>query len=337
MRQTIILGSGCAGYTAALYAARANLRPLLVEGPEAGGQLSLTTDVENYPGFPEGIQGPDLVRRMREQAERFGAEVVRGQAEAVELGRRPFGVTVDGREHLTRTLIVASGASARWLGLPGEMEYVGHGYSSCATCDGFFYRGEEVGVVGGGDSAMEEAIFLTRFASRVWLIHRRDQLRASKIMQERALANPRIEFLWNARVVGFLGAGTLQGVLIEDTRTGATRELPLAGLFVAIGHIPNTALFRGQLEMDEDGYLRVHEGSRTNVPGVFAAGDVHDRRYRQAITAAGAGCRAAMDAEKFLEAEDHAVTSALNERSAELPRDGSLPAAAPAAEAAARG
>ena len=303
MRQVIIIGSGCAGYTAAIYAARANLKPLLVEGPEAGGQLSLTTDVENFPGFPEGVQGPELIRLMREQAERFGTEVMRGEIDAVDFSRRPFRVTLDGTDHLARTVIVASGARARWLGLPNEMQLVGRGISSCATCDGFFFRGREVGVVGGGDSAMEEAIFLTRFASRVYVIHRRDQLRASKIMQQRAFANSRIEFLWNSVVDELLGRESLEGVVLRDTRRDETRELPIEGLFVAIGHIPNTTMFEGQLEMDDQGYLVLHEGSRTNVPGVFAAGDVHDRRYRQAVTAAGAGCKAAMDAEKFLEAE----------------------------------
>ena len=302
MRQVIIAGSGCAGYTAAIYAARANLEPLLVEGSEPGGQLSLTTDVENFPGFPEGIKGPELIQRMRAQAERFGAHVMRGDIQAADLSRRPFRLTIEGAEQLTRTLIVASGARARWLGLPHEMRLVGHGISSCATCDGFFFRQQEVGVVGGGDSAMEEALFLTRFASRVHVIHRRDQLRASKIMQERAFANPKIAFVWNTVVIQLLGDQALEGVVLMDVNTGESREMPLQGLFVAIGHIPNTGLFRGQLDMDDEGYLLVHDGSHTNVPGVFAAGDVHDRRYRQAVTAAGAGCRAAMDAEKFLEA-----------------------------------
>ena len=301
MRQVLIMGSGCAGYTAAIYAARANLKPLLLDGPEAGGQLSLTTDVENFPGFPEGVQGPELIRLMRAQAERFGTEVVRGEVQAVDLSRRPFRLTIDGSEHLARTLIVASGARARWLGLPNERELVGRGVSSCATCDGFFFRGQQVGVVGGGDSAMEEAIFLTRFASRVYVIHRRDQLRASKIMQERAFANPRIEFVWNTVITRLVGRESLEGVVLTDVLTGESREQRLDGLFVAIGHIPNTVIFKGQLEMDDQGYLVLQGGSRTNVPGVFAAGDVHDRHYKQAITAAGAGCRAAMDAEKFLE------------------------------------
>jgi thioredoxin reductase (NADPH) len=301
-RQVIVMGSGCAGLTAAIYAARANLSPLVVEGPEVGGQLSLTTEVENFPGFPEGILGPDLIRRMRDQAERFGAELVRGEIQSVDLSRRPFRLVIEGREHRTQTLIVASGARARWLGIPDELRLVGRGVSSCATCDGFFFRGQDVGVVGGGDSAMEEALFLTRFASRVYLIHRRDTLRASKIMQERAFQNPRIEFVWNTVVEELIGQADLEAVVLRDVVTGERRRVELQGLFVAIGHIPNTALLQGQLETDELGYLVVHEGSRTTVPGVFAAGDVHDRRYRQAVTAAGAGCKAAMDAEKFLEA-----------------------------------
>ena len=301
MRQVVIIGSGCAGYTAAIYAARANLRPLVVEGPEAGGQLSLTTDVENFPGFPEGVQGPELIRLMRLQAERFGAEVVRGDVEAVDLSRRPFRLTIEGEEQLAETIVVAAGARARWLGLPNERRLVGRGVSSCATCDGFFFRKREVAVVGGGDSAMEEAIFLTRFASRVTVIHRRDTLRASKIMQERAFANPKIEFLWNTVVDELIGSESLERVVLRDTRTGVRRKKAIDGLFVAIGHIPNTAIFEGQLQMDAEGYLIVHDGSRTNVPGVFAAGDVHDRHYRQAVTAAGSGCKAAMDAERFLE------------------------------------
>jgi thioredoxin reductase (NADPH) len=299
--QVIVMGSGCAGLTAAIYAARANLSPLVVDGPEAGGQLSMTTDVENFPGFPDGIQGPELIRLLRRQAERFGARLIRGDVQAVDLSRRPFRLLVDEAEHWTRSLIVASGARARWLGVANEMRLIGRGVSSCATCDGFFFRGHEVAVVGGGDSAMEEALFLTRFASRVHVIHRRDTLRASKIMQERARQNPRITFVWNALVDEVLGDEALQALILRDTLTGERRRLDVQGLFVAIGHIPNTAVFQGQLETDELGYLVVHEGSRTNVPGVFAAGDVHDRHYRQAVTAAGAGCKAAMDAERFLE------------------------------------
>ncbi len=301
--EVVIIGTGCAGLTAAIYAGRATLHPLVVEGPEVGGQLSLTTDVENYPGFPEAIKGPELIQRMREQAERFGARLLRGEVQAVDLSSRPFRLVIEGAEHRTRTLIVASGARARWLGLPNEMRLVGRGVSSCATCDGFFFREQEVAVVGGGDSAMEEALFLTRFAARVYVIHRRDSLRASKIMQERALKNPKIEFIWNAVVEELVGEESLEGVVLRATVTGERHPLPVKGLFVAIGHIPNTALFAGQLEMDELGYLIVHDGSRTSVRGVFAAGDVHDRRYRQAVTAAGAGCKAAMDAERFLEAE----------------------------------
>jgi thioredoxin reductase (NADPH) len=309
VRQVVIVGSGCAGLTAAIYAARAGLRPLVVEGPEVGGQLGLTTDVENFPGFPEGIQGPDLIRRMREQAERFGAEVMRGELRRADLSRRPFRLRVDEEEHLTRALVIASGASARWLGLPRERELVGRGISSCATCDGFFYRGRVVGVVGGGDTAMEEALFLTRFASRVHVFHRRDELRASKIMQERAFANPRIEFHWNTVVTAVHGEAGLDAVTLRDLMAGAERRFELHGLFVAIGHVPNTEVFAGQLEMDDLGYIVLHEGSRTSVPGVFAAGDVHDRHYRQAVTAAGAGCRAAMDAERFLEAADETPAS----------------------------
>jgi thioredoxin reductase (NADPH) len=312
--EVVIMGSGCAGLTAAIYAGRATLHPLVVEGPEVGGQLSLTTDVENYPGFPEAIKGPELIQRMREQAERFGARLLRGEVQAVDLSRRPFRLMIEGVEHRARTLIVASGARARWLGLPNEMRLVGRGVSSCATCDGFFFRGQEVAVVGGGDSAMEEALFLTRFAARVYVIHRRDSLRASKIMQERALKNPKIEFIWNAVVEELVGEEALEGVVLRDTVTGERHPLAVGGLFVAIGHIPNTALFAGQLEMDDLGYLIVHNGSRTSVPGVFAAGDVHDRSYRQAVTAAGAGCRAAMDAERFLEAEgvEHRAEPALS-------------------------
>jgi thioredoxin reductase (NADPH) len=312
--EVVIIGSGCAGLTAAIYAGRATLHPLVVEGPEVGGQLSLTTDVENYPGFPEAIKGPELIQRMREQAERFGARLLRGEVQAVDLSSRPFRLMIEGAEHRTRTLIVASGARARWLDLPNEMRLVGRGVSSCATCDGFFFRGQEVAVVGGGDSAIEEALFLTRFAARVFVIHRRDSLRASKIMQERAFKNPKIEFIWNAVVEELGGEEALEGVILRDTLTGERHHVPVKGLFVAIGHIPNTALFAGQLEMDELGYLIVRDGSRTSVPGVFAAGDVHDRSYRQAVTAAGAGCKAAMDAEKFLEAEgaEHRAEPALS-------------------------
>lgn len=304
----VILGSGCAGLTAAIYAARAHLAPLVVLGVESGGQLSLTTDVENYPGFPEGVQGPDLIQKMKDQAGRFGARFVAGNATAVDLSRRPFRIDVEGEPVLARTLIVASGASARMLGVPGEERLLGHGLSTCATCDGYFFKDREIIVVGGGDTAMEEALFLTRFASRVYVVHRRDELRASKIMQERAFANPKIEFIWNTQVVEILGDREVTGVRLWDHVADEYREMPIDGVFVAIGHDPNTEIFRGQLPMDAQGYLVLEDPSRsmTEVEGVFAAGDVHDHVYRQAVTAAGAGCRAAMDAERFLERQGEA-------------------------------
>ena len=307
VRDLVIIGSGPAGLTAALYAARADLRPLVVEGRAAGGQLMLTTDVENFPGFPDGVLGPALMSDMRKQAERFGAEIVAADVDRVGLGSGPpFEVVVGDDVHRARTLILATGAKARWLGLPGEERLIGRGLSSCATCDGFFFRDREILVVGGGDSAMEEATFLAKFASRVTVVHRRDQLRASRIMQERAFKNDRIAFRFNARVVELRGQDTLTGVVLEDTATGEREELRTDGLFVAIGHDPSTALFRGQLAMDDDGYLTVDEpGTATSVPGVFAAGDVVDRHYRQAITAAGMGCKAAMDAERRLGVEAH--------------------------------
>ncbi|HEU4401779.1 MAG TPA: thioredoxin-disulfide reductase [Candidatus Polarisedimenticolia bacterium] len=303
----VILGSGCAGLTAAVYSARANLKPLLIDGHETGGQLSLTTEVENYPGFPQGILGPELIENMRRQAERFGTSYLSGAATAADLSRRPFRVTIDGRQEiLTRTLIIASGASARMLGLPSEKRLLGHGVSTCATCDGFFFRGKEIAVIGGGDSAMEEATFLSRFASRVTVIHRRAVLRASKIMQDRAFNNPKIAFLYDSSVDEVLGGEKVEGIRIRNLKTGQVREMTLDGLFVAIGHVPNTRIFAGQLEMDQAGYLITQgRGSRTNVPGVFAAGDCQDHVYRQAITAAGSGCMAAIDAERFLEAEGH--------------------------------
>jgi thioredoxin reductase (NADPH) len=299
----VILGSGCAGLTAAIYAARANLAPLVVLGLESGGQLSLTTDVENYPGFPEGVQGPDLIEKMKAQAARFGARFVAGDVTDADLSRRPFRIEVEGEPVLARTLIVASGASARMLGVPGEARLLGHGLSTCATCDGYFFKDREIAVVGGGDTAMEEALFLTRFASRVHVVHRRDELRASKIMQDRAFANPRIDFLWNTQVVEILGDREVSGVRLWDIVTNEQREMPIDGVFVAIGHEPNTEIFRGQLPMDTQGYLLLEDPGRsmTEVEGVFAAGDVHDHVYRQAVTAAGAGCRAAIDAERFLE------------------------------------
>jgi thioredoxin reductase (NADPH) len=305
MRNVVIIGSGCAGLTAAIYAARANLAPLVIRGHEAGGQLTLTTLVENFPGFPKGVQGPELVDLMQKQAKQFGAEFMEGDVTKVDLVHRPFTVEVGQERIETRTLIIASGASARLLGLESERKLLGHGVSTCATCDGYFFRGKEVAVVGGGDTAAEDALFLTRYASQVNIIHRRDQLRASKIMQDRLRRNEKIKFLWNSVVTDILDAdkGEVTGVKLKDTKTGEESVKPCDGVFIGIGHVPNTSLFRGQLEMDELGYLKTTNGSKTNVPGVFAAGDVQDRVYRQAITAAGSGCMAAMDAEKFLEAE----------------------------------
>ena len=302
-RQVVIIGSGPAGLTAALYAARANLHPLVIEGFEAGGQLMLTTAVENWPGFRDGVMGPALMEEMRQQALRFGAEVVQGQVNAVDLSKRPFSVRTDERSLEARALIIATGASAKWLGLPSERALVGRGVSSCATCDGAFFRDRPIVVVGGGDTAMEEAVFLTRFASQVTVVHRRDRLRASKIMQDKALTHPKVTFAWNSEVVEIRDAqkGEVSGVVLRNVETGALTELAADGVFVAIGHSPNTELFRGQLEMNPGGYIITHAGARTSVPGVFAAGDVQDPVYRQAITAAGSGCMAAMDAEKYLE------------------------------------
>ncbi len=307
MRNVVIVGSGCAGNTAAIYTARANLSPLVVSGHEAGGQLSLTTLVENFPGFPEGVNGPDLVAAIKKQAENFGAEYMHGAVIEADLSKRPFRVNVEGEWIETRTLIIASGASARWLGLDSEQKLIGHSVSSCATCDGFFYRGKKIMVIGGGDSAMEEANFLSRFGSEVTLVHRRDQFRASKIMLERARSNPKIKFLTSTVVeeVQDIGRQLVTGVRLRNLATGAVWEQEVDGFFVAIGHIPNTAVFRGQIETDADGYIISKGGARTNIPGVFHAGDVQDRVYRQAITAAGAGCMAAMEAERFLEAEGH--------------------------------
>jgi len=301
-RSVAILGSGPAGYAAALYAARANLAPLVLKGLEAGGQLMLTTEVENYPGFPDGIMGPELMDAMEKQAARFDAEIVAQSATRVDLSSRPFGVWAGDQEWRADTLIVATGASARWLGVPGEEELRGRGVSACATCDGFFFRDRELVVVGGGDTAMEEATFLTRFASKVTLVHRRGELRASKIMQERALANPKISVIWNTVVEEILGDGAVTGVRLRNVVTGEVEGFAADGVFMAIGHTPNTSLFTDQLELDADGYIVVGEPrTATNVPGVFAAGDVTDRTYRQAVTAAGQGCKAAIDAERFLE------------------------------------
>ncbi len=308
MHNVVILGSGCAGNTAAIYTARANLAPLVLEGKEPGGQLSLTTEVENFPGFPEGIHGPQLVQNMKQQAERFGAAFEHGVVVRADLSRRPFTLELDhGGIVQTRTLIVATGASARWLGLPHEQELIGRGVSSCATCDGFFFRGKKIMVVGGGDSAMEEANFLSRFGSEVALVHRKDSFRASKIMYERALANPKIKFLTNSVVeaIHYDDGPSVTGVKLRNVVTNETCDRDVDGLFVAIGHIPNTKAFASQLDLDQDGYIVSHGGARTNIAGVFHAGDVQDRNYRQAITASGAGCMAAIEAERFLEADGH--------------------------------
>jgi thioredoxin reductase (NADPH) len=307
VRNLIVIGSGPAGFTAALYAARANLEPLVLKGLEAGGQLMLTTDVENYPGFADGILGPELMDQMEKQAARFGSEILPVHVTRVDLSSRPFGVWAGDQEWRARTVVIATGATARWLGVPGEDHLRGRGVSACATCDGFFFRDRELIVVGGGDSAMEEATFLTRFASKVTIVHRRDEFRASKIMQERVLANPKVEVAWNKEVAEIMGDGAVTGVRLRDTVTGDTNERPIDGVFVAIGHTPNTELFGEWLELDAEGYVVVQEPrTRTSVEGVFAAGDVTDRTYRQAVTAAGQGCKAAMDAERFLEAEAHA-------------------------------
>jgi len=305
MRNVVIIGSGCAGLTGAIYAARANLKPLVIRGVEAGGQLTLTTLVENCPGFPKGVHGPELIELMQKQATQFGAEFMEGNVAKVDLSQRSF-VLEAGQERLeTRTLIIASGASAKMLGLESERKLLGHGVSTCATCDGYFFRGKEVVVVGGGDTAAEDALFLTRYANEVSIIHRREQLRASKIMQDRLRRNEKIKFIWNSVVDDILDADKreVSGIKLRNIKTKEEALKPVDGVFIGIGHEPNTSLFRGQLEVDDLGYLITREGSKTNIPGVFAAGDVKDRVYRQAVTAAGSGCMAAMDAEKFLEAE----------------------------------
>ena len=303
IRDTVILGSGCAGLTAAIYSGRANLKPLVLEGHEPGGQLSITTLVENFPGWPEGIQGPELIENMRKQATRFGAEFKMSHLASVNLSTTPFELNIGGETVKTRTLIIASGASARWLGLPSEEALIGHGVSSCATCDGFFFGGKEIAVIGGGDSAMEEALFLTRFASKVYLIHRSDKFRASQIMLTRAREHEKIEFVPNTSVLEVLGVeqNEVTGLRLKDNATGEERELPLSGMFLGIGHEPNATMFKGLIDLDDDGYVKTHDFVFTKIPGVFACGDVQDRRYRQAITAAGSGCAAALEVEKYLE------------------------------------
>lgn len=303
MRNVTIIGSGPAGLTAAIYTARANLSPLLIEGWQSGGQLTTTTEVENYPGFAKGIMGPELMKEMRAQAERFGTEFLTGDVSAVNFKNSPLTLTIDGERTVeSQTVIIATGASAIPIGVPNERRLTGHGVSTCATCDGFFFKGKDLVVVGGGDSAMEEAIFLTKFAAKVSIVHRRDKLRASKIMQDRAMKNEKVAFVWNSVVEDVLGQDVVTGVRLKNMVTGKISELACAGVFVAIGHRPNTALFTGQIDMDEKGYIRTSTGTTTNVLGVFAAGDVQDSTYRQAVTAAGSGCMAAIDAERFLEA-----------------------------------
>jgi thioredoxin reductase (NADPH) len=321
IRNVVILGSGPAGLTAAIYTARGDLNPLVIEGEpsstsdQPGGQLMLTTDVENYPGFPEGVMGPVLMTGMRAQAERFGADLVTAKATRVDLSERPFRVWLAGDDDArppirSHSVIIATGARSLMLGLPNEARLLGYGVSTCATCDGFFFRDKPIAVVGGGDSALEEALFLTKFGRSVTIVHRRRELRASKIMQDRAFANEKIDFKWNSVVTDVLGADRLEGIEIEDVNTGERSSLPVEGLFVAIGHAPNTDLFSGQLELDEAGYLVTHDGTKTAVPGVFACGDVQDHVYRQAVTAAGSGCMAALDAERFLADHEHAEAKA---------------------------
>ncbi|HEY7285046.1 MAG TPA: thioredoxin-disulfide reductase [Vicinamibacterales bacterium] len=302
-RNVIIIGSGPAGLTAALYSARANLQPLVIEGLEAGGQLMLTTMVENWPGFRDGIMGPDLMADMRAQAQKFGAEIIHGNVTGVDVCSSPLVVRMTDGEYRAKSLIIATGASAKLLGLPSERALMGHGVSTCATCDGYFFRGHEIAVVGGGDSAMEEAVFLTKFASKVTVVHRRDTLRASKIMQDKARANPKIAWILDSEVEAIhdTGKGEVTSMVVRNNKTGAKTEIPVSGVFVAIGHTPNTSLFKGQVELDANGYIITRDGSKTSLPGVFACGDVQDHIYRQAITAAGSGCMAALDAERYLD------------------------------------
>src|SRR5271167_2842376 len=306
-RDTVILGSGCSGLTAAIYAARSNLKPLVLEGHEPGGQLSITTLVENFPGWPEGVQGPDLIENMKKQAVRFGAELRLAHLSSIDLSKRPFALNLGKETIHTRTLIIASGASARWLNLPSEQALIGHGVTSCATCDGFFASGKEIAVIGGGDSAMEEALFLTRFATKITLIHRRESFRASKIMLERAMAHEKIKFMTNTAVEEVLGVEQkeVSGLRLRNTVNHAESTLPVSAMFLGIGHDPNARMFKGLIDLDEDGYIRTTDQVFTRVPGVFACGDVQDRRYRQAITAAGSGCMAALEVEKFLEEHGH--------------------------------
>ena len=303
IENVVILGSGCAGLTAAIYAARADLKPVLIEGPLMGGQLAITTDVENFPGFPEGIQGPELMERIKKQAARFGTRFISGSATRVDVARRPFTVEVEDQRFQAKTLIVATGASAKFLGLKSERALIGHGVSACATCDAFFFKGQEVVVVGGGDTAMEEATFLTKFASKVTVIHRRDTLKASKIMQDRAKQNPKISWIWNADVVEVHDPAQkkVTGVRVKSTVDGKEAEVSCGGLFIAIGHEPTTGFLKGQVELDEKGYLVLKKGTQTSVPGVFGCGDIHDVRYKQAVSAAGWGCMAAIDCERYLQ------------------------------------
>ena len=311
-RPVIIIGSGPAGLTAALYAARANLTPLVIEGIEAGGQLMLTTMVENWPGYRDGIMGPDLMTELRAQAARFGAEIIQGDVSSVDLSKRPFTVTMGQTQYLAQTVIVATGASAKWLDLGVDKKLSGRGVSTCATCDGFFFKGRPVAVIGGGDTAMEEAIYLSKLATSVTVIHRRDSLRASKVMQDKAMSMPNVSFIWNTEVVDIkdLDEGVVTSLVLKNTQTGVSSELAVDGVFIGIGHVPNTALFKGQLALHDNGYLKTHEGSRTSVAGVFAAGDVQDHIYRQAVTAAGSGCMAAIDAERFLSGTLHEAAAA---------------------------